>query len=452
MNIIIVGDGKVGATLVEHLSKEGHDVVVIDRDPKVIEQMVNSYDVMGICGNGANCEIQLEAGVDSADLFIAATSSDELNILSCLMAKKAGASHTIARVRNPDYLNQLPFFKDALGLSMIVNPELDAANEIAKVLRFPNAINIETFYRGLVDLVEIKIDDGNPLCNMQMTDIFNKFGIKILVCAVQRKNEVIIPRGDFIFKAGDRIHITAPRGVLVDFMKKLKIYKHRTKNIMIIGGGKMGYYLARQLCETGGYNVKIIENDLKRCEKLCELLPNADILHGDGTDREILLEQGLDGQDAFVALTTIDEENIIASMYASSLGVIKTVAKVNRVSYEVLESIGMDSAFSSKAIAANRIVAYARALENSGEESSVQTLYKLVGGQIEALEFKIETDFSGIDIPLRDLKLKRDTLIACIIRNHKVIYPGGNDCIELGDSIVVVTKRNHISSINEIFE
>lgn len=452
MNIIIVGDGKVGATLVEHLSIEGHNVVVIDRDQKNVEQIVNSFDVMGICGNGANCEIQLEAGVDSADLFIAATSSDELNILSCLMAKKAGAAHTIARVRNPDYLNQLPFFRDALGLSMIVNPEYDAANEIAKVLRFPNAINIETFYRGRVDLVEIKIDEGNPLCNMQMTDIFNKFGIKILVCAVQRKNEVIIPRGDFIFKAGDRIHITAPRGVLVDFMKKLKIYKHRTKNIMIIGGGKMGYYLARQLCETGGYDVKIIENDLERCEKLCELLPNADIIHGDGTDREILLEQGLDGQDAFVALTTIDEENIIASMYASSLGVIKTVAKVNRVSYEVLESIGMDSAFSSKAIAANRIVAYARALENSGEESSVQTLYKLVGGQVEALEFKIETDFSQIDIPLRDLKLKRDTLIACIIRNHKVIYPGGNDCIELGDRVVIVTKSNHISSINEIFE
>lgn len=452
MNIIIVGDGKVGATLVEHLSGEGHNVVVIDRDPKVIEQMVNSYDVMGICGNGANCEIQLEAGVDSADLFIAATSSDELNILSCLMAKKAGASHTIARVRNPDYLNQLPFFKDALGLSMIVNPELDAANEIAKVLRFPNAINIETFYRGLVDLVELKIDVENPLCNMQLTDIFNKFDVKILVCAVQRKNEVIIPRGDFILKAGDKIHATAPRGVLVDFMKKMKIYKHRTKNIMIIGGGKMGYYLARQLCETGGYNVKIIESDIERCEKLCEFLPKADIIHGDGTDRRILIEQGLEGQDAFVALTTIDEENIISSMYASSLGVSKTVAKVNRVSYEVLESIGMDSAISSKAIAANRILAYARAIENSGEESSVQTLYKLVGGQVEALEFKIETDFSQIDIPLRDLKLKRDTLIACIIRNHKVIYPGGNDCIELNDRVVIVTKSNHISSINEIFE
>ena len=279
MNIVIVGDGKVGATLVEHLSMEGHNVVVIDRDQKIVEQMVNSYDVMGICGNGSNCELQLEAGVDTSDLFVAATSSDELNILSCLMAKKAGAKHTIARVRNPDYLNQLPFFKDALGLSMVVNPEYDAANEIAKVLRFPNAINIETFYRGLVDLVELKIDEGNPLCNMQLTDIFNKFDVKILVCAVQRKNEVIIPRGDFVLQSGDRIHVTAPRGVLVSFMKKLKIYKHRTKDIMIIGGGKMGYYLARQLCETGGYNVKIIENNIERCEKLCELLPQIGRAH-----------------------------------------------------------------------------------------------------------------------------------------------------------------------------
>lgn len=452
MNIVIVGDGKVGSTLVEHLSMEGHNVVIIDRDQNLVEHIVNSFDVMGICGNGANYEVQLEAGVDSADLFIAVTSSDELNILSCLMAKKAGAGHTVARVRNPDYLNQIPFFKDALGISMVVNPEYDAANEIAKVLRFPNAINIETFYRGLVDLVELKIESGNPLCDIALTEIFNKFNVRVLVCAVQRKNEVVIPHGDFVLKEGDRIHITAPRGVLVNFMKKLKIYKHRTKNIMITGGGKMGYYLARQLCETGGYNVKIIENDADRCEKLCILLPDADIIHGDGTDREILIEQGLHSQDAFVALTTIDEENIISAMYASSIGVSKTVAKVNRVSYDVLESIGMDSAFSSKAIAANRIIAFARALENSGEESSVQTLYKLVGGQVEALEFKITADFSELKIPLRNLRLKNDTLIACIIRNHKVIFPGGNDSIELGDSIVIVTKRNHISSINEIFE
>lgn len=451
MNIVIVGDGKVGATLVEYLSLENHNIVVIDRDQKVVEQMVNSFDVMGICGNGASYDIQVEAGVNNADVFIAATSSDELNILSCLVAKRLGAEHTIARVRNPEYLKQLPFFKDSLGLSMVINPELDAANEIARVLRFPNAINMESFYRGRVDLAELKIEEGNPLCDMKLMDIFNTFKFRVLICAVQRKNEVIIPRGDFVLKKGDKIHITAPRGVLVKFMKKLGIYKHSTKNIMIIGGGKMGYYLARQLSETGGYNVKIIEIDPDRCEQLCETLPNVDIINGDGTDKAILMEQGLKNQDAFVALTRIDEENIISAMYASSLGIRKTVAKVNRVSYDVLESIGVDSAFSSKAIAANRIVGYVRALKNSGE-SSVQTLYKLVGNQIEALEFKITSDFKGIGVPLKDLELSKDTLIASIIRNHQVLFPSGNDTIELEDSVIVVSKSQQFRSINEIFE
>lgn len=450
MNIVIVGDGKVGATLVEHLSQEGHDIVVIDRDSKIVEQMVNSYDVMGICGNGASYDVQMEAGVSSARLFIAATSSDELNILCCLIAKKVGAHHTIARVRNPDYLKQLPFIKEELGLSMIVNPEYDAANEIAKVLRFPNAINIETFSRGNVDLAELKINDGNPLCDMALTDIFSAFKTKILVCAVQRKADVFIPRGDFVLKSGDKIHITAPRGELVRFMKKLGIYKHRTKDIMIIGGGKMGYYLARQLSESGGYNVKIIEIDRDRCDKLCTLLPDVNIINGDGTDRGILYEQGIESQDAFVALTTIDEENIISSMYASSLGISKTVAKVNRVSYQVLESIGMDSAFSSKAIAANRIIGYVRALENSGE-SSVQTLYKLVGGQVEALEFKITADFKNIGIPLKKLDINNDTLIASIIRDNHVIFPDGNDSIEIGDSVIIVSKSKQFRSINQIF-
>ncbi len=452
MRIVIVGGGKVGYTLIEHLSAEGHDIVLIDKSQKTLEDIVNKFDILGYCGNGADYEMQMSAGVDEAQLFVSTTSSDELNILCSLIAKKAGAEHTVARVRNPEYLKQIPFFKDELGLSMIVNPELDAANEISKVLRFPNAINVESFYRGLVDLAELKIEAGNGLCNMKLMDIFGTFNVKILICAVQRKNEVIIPRGDFVLKEGDKIHITAPRGVLVEFMKKLKIYKHRTKDIMIVGGGKMGYYLAQLLCSGGGYRVKIIENDYDRCVKLSELLPNAEIINGDGTDRALLLEQGLEAQDAFVALTTIDEENIIASMYASSLGIRKAVAKVNRVSYEVLESIGMDSAFSSKAIAANRIIGYVRALENSGEESSVQTLYKLVGGRVEALEFKISADFDGVNVPLRDLKIKGDTLIACIMRNHKVIFPGGNDCIETGDRVVIVTKANHISSINEIFE
>lgn len=451
MNIVIVGDGKVGATLVEHLSQEDHNIVVIDRDQKIVEQMVNNFDVMGICGNGASYDVQMEAGVDTARLFVAATSSDELNILCCLVAKKIGARHTIARVRNPEYLQQLMFFKEKLGLSMVVNPEYDAANEIAKVLSFPNAINIETFSRDSVDLAELKISQNNPLCDMMISDILKEFKTKILICAVQRKSDVFIPRGDFVLKSDDRIHVTAPRSELVKFMKKLGIYQHRTKNIMIIGGGKMGYYLARQLSESGGYNVKIIEIDPERCEELCTLLPDVNVINGDGTDRAVLYEQSIENQDAFVALTTIDEENIIASMYASSLGISKTVAKVNRVSYQVLESIGMDSAFSSKDIAVNRIVGYVRALENSGE-SSVQTLYKLVGGRVEALEFKIADDFAAIGIPLKDLRINSDTLICSIIRNNTVIFPDGNDTIEIGDSVIVVSKSRQITSINEIFK
>lgn len=450
MNIVIVGDGKVGATLVEYLSLENHNIVVIDRDQKVVEQMVNNFDVMGICGNGASYEVQVEAGVADAKLFVAATSSDELNILCCLMAKKIGAQHTIARVRNPEYMTQLAFIKDELGLSMVVNPEYDAANEIAKILRFPSAINIESFSKGNVDLAEIKITADSPLCDKQVVDIFNSLKTKVLICAVQRGNDIFIPRGDFVIKSGDKIHITASRTALIKFMKETKIYKHRTKDIMIIGGGKMGYYLARQLSGTGGYNIKIIEIDKARCEHLCVALPDVDIINADGTDRNVLHEQGIDHLDAFVALTTIDEENIITSMYASAIGISKTVAKVNRVSYQVLESIGMDSAFSSKELAANRIIAYIRALDNSGE-SSVQTLYRLLDGRIEALEFNITENFKKTGIPLKNLNLHENTLIGCIIRESQVVFPNGDDTIEIGDSVIVVSKKQGITSINEIF-
>lgn len=451
MKVVIAGDGKVGTTLVEHLSKEGHDVVVVDRDPKIVENLVNNFDVMGVCGNGASYDVQITAGVDDTDLFVSVTSSDELNILSCLVAKQAGAKNTTARVRNPEYLTQMPFFSEKLGISMIVNPELDTANEIAKVLRFPNAINIETFYRGHVDLAEIKIDGENPLCQMKIMDILQNFKVKVIVCAVQRKTEVIIPNGNFILEKGDKIHITASREELVKFMKKLGVYKHSTKDIMIVGGGKMGYYLARQLSETGGYNVKLIEMDLNRCETLAEALPNVQVINADGTDKDVLIEQGIEHQDAFVALTTIDEENIIASMHAAALGIRKTVAKVNRISFDVLESIGVDSAFSSKTVAANRIIGYVRALENSGE-SSVQTLYKLVDGKVEALEFAINNDFGKVGVSLKDLNLKNDTLIAAIIRNYQVIFPNGDDCIKTGDSVIVVSKSMRFRSINEIFK
>lgn len=450
MNIVIVGDGKVGAALTEHLSTEGHDVVVIDKDPKVVEEMVNQYDVMGLCGNGASYSVQKEAGVDKARLLIAATSSDELNILCCLVAKKIGAHHTIARVRNPEYAKQLHFFKEELGLSLVVNPEYAAANEIARVLRFPTALNMESFAGDRVDLAEIEIKTDNPLAGMRVCEIAGRFKARVLICAVQRGERVYIPNGHFALQAGDRIHITSKRSDMIAFMKELGIYRHRTKNVLISGGGKMGYYLALQLSETG-HKVKVIEINEQRAEVLADLLPHATVVCGDGSDRNILLEQGLDNQDAFVSLTTIDEENIITTMYASSIGVGKTVAKVNRVSYDILRSIGIETAVSSKTIAANQIIGYVRALENSGS-SSVQTLYKLVNDRVEALEFRIESqDAFYIGSTLKELQLKDDVMIGCILRKGKIIYPCGDDTIENGDNVIVITTRNGFKNFEEIF-
>lgn len=450
MNIVIVGDGKVGAALTEHLSTEGHDVVVIDKDPKVVEEMVNQYDVMGLCGNGASYSVQMEAGVDKARLLIAATSSDELNILCCLVAKKIGAHHTVARVRNPEYAKQLHFFKEELGLSLVVNPEFAAANEIARVLRFPTALNMESFAGDRVDLAEIEIKADNPLAGMCVYEIVGRFKARVLICAVQRGENVYIPNGNFGLQAGDRIHITSKRSDMIAFMKELGIYRHRTKNVLISGGGKMGYYLARQLSETG-HKVKVIEIEEQRAEILADLLPHATVICGDGSDRNLLLEQGLDNQDAFVSLTTIDEENIITTMYASSIGVGKTVAKVNRVSYDILQSIGIETAVSSKTIAANQILGYVRALENSGA-SSVQTLYKLVNDRVEALEFRIETEAAFyIGRTLKELQLKDDVIIGCILRKGKIIYPCGDDTIENGDNVIVITARSGFKNFEEIF-
>lgn len=450
MDIVIVGDGKVGSALTEHLSMEGHDVVVIDKDPKVVDAMVNQYDVMGLCGNGASYSVQMEAGVDKARLLIAATSSDEMNILCCLVAKKIGAHHTIARVRNPEYAKQLHFFKEELGLSLVVNPEFAAANEIARVLRFPSALNMESFAGDLVDLAEIELKADNPLSSMRVSEIAGKFKARVLICAVQRGEDVYIPNGNFTLQTGDRIHITSKRSDMVAFMKELGIYRHRTKNVLISGGGKMGYYLAKQLSETG-HKVKVIEIDEQRAETLADLLPNATVVCGDGSDRSVLLEQGLDNQDAFVALTTIDEENIITTMYASSIGVGKTVAKVNRVSYDILQSIGIKTAVSSKTIAANQIIGYVRALENSGA-SSVQTLYKLVDDRVEALEFRIETENAFyIGSTLKELQLKPDVMIGCILRKGKIIYPCGDDTIENGDCVIVITTQYGFKNFEEIF-
>ena len=451
MKIIIVGDGKVGMTLTEFLSQEGYDITVIDHNPKVVNHVINTYDVMAINGNGASYDILVEAGAARADLLIAATSSDELNILSCLMAKKIGAKNTIARVRNPEYAQQLVFLREELGLSMVVNPELEAAREISRILRFPTAIKLDCFSKGRVDLAEIKLPERGHLAGQRLCELYRICKEKILVCAVQREERVIIPDGNFVLAAGDKIHITGTHAALASFVKAIGMFKEKSKHVMIIGGGKISYYLAHQMLDIG-VDIKIIEKDEARCLELSDRLPRATVICGDGTDQDTLIEEGLASSDACVVLTGIDEENIVVSLYAQSLGIAKVITKIDRISFtDMVESVGIDSFVSPKTITANRIIRYVRAMQASGEHS-VKTLYKIVNNQAEALEFLIPQDCTYTNIPLKDLPTRKGILFASIIRRGRVIIPGGDDHLEAGDSVIVIAvAEDFIKNLEDIF-
>ncbi|MBR5236654.1 MAG: Trk system potassium transporter TrkA [Clostridia bacterium] len=451
MKIIIVGDGKVGMTLTEFLSQEGYDITVIDHNPKVVNHVINTYDVMAINGNGASYDILVEAGAARADLLIAATSSDELNILSCLMAKKIGAKNTIARVRNPEYAQQLVFLREELGLSMVVNPELEAAREISRILRFPTAIKLDCFSKGRVDLAEIKLPERGHLAGQRLCELYRICKEKILVCAVQREERVIIPDGNFVLAAGDKIHITGTHAALASFFKAIGMFKEKSKHVMIIGGGKISYYLAHQMLDIG-VDIKIIEKDEARCLELSDRLPRATVICGDGTDQDTLIEEGLASSDACVVLTGIDEENIVVSLYAQSLGIAKVITKIDRISFtDMVESVGIDSFVSPKTITANRIIRYVRAMQASGEHS-VKTLYKIVNNQAEALEFLIPQDCTYTNIPLKDLPTRKGILFASIIRRGRVIIPGGDDHLEAGDSVIVIAvAEDFIKNLEDIF-
>ncbi len=451
MKIIIVGDGKVGVALTEHLSLEGHDITVIDRNPEVVEHVVNAYDIMGISGNGANYGTLIEAGAARADLLIAATSSDELNILSCLMAKKIGTKNTIARVRNPEYAQQLTFIREELGLSMVVNPEFEAARDISRVLRFPSAIALDCFSKGRVELAEIKLPENGYLAGHRLADLYKICKDKVLICAVQRGEEVYIPDGHFVLEAGDKIHVTGSHAALASFFKSIDMFKQKSKHVLIVGGGKIAYYLARHMAASG-VDVKIIEKDKERCLHLSENLPRATVICGDGTDQDTLLEEGLADSDACVSLTGIDEENIIVSLYAQSLGVDKVIAKVDRMSFvDMVESLGLDSFVSPKSITANRIVRYVRAMQDSGD-SSIKTLYKIVNNQVEALEFSVKDESSYTNVPFKKLPTKDGMLFAAIIRHSRVIIPGGDDHLEVGDSVIIVTSTNgYVKNLEDVF-
>ncbi len=450
MHIIIVGLGKLGITMTKQLVKEGHSITVVDTNNEKLTKAVDTYDVMGVCGNGATCETLEIAGASKAKLIIAATASDEMNILCCLIANRMGTENTIARVRNPDYAAQMQFLRNELGISMIVNPEFETANEISRIIRFPSAANLDSFARGKIEIASIRIHSDNTLCNTPLYDLRKKSKAKVLVCAVQRNDEVFIPSGDFVIRCDDTISITGTRAELALFMKQTGVYKQKIKNVMIIGGGRIGYYLSKLLSGTGR-NIKLIEQSDARCYHLADMLDDVTVVHGDGTDQDMLDEQGLDMQDALVSLTGIDEENIIVSMYAESKGINKVITKVNRHSYSILTDIGLETVVSPQIVAGNLVTRYVRALHNSAGNSQIQTLHKLVNGKVEAVEFIVPEDAGYENIPFKDLNLLPNILIGCIIRNGKTIFPGGNDVMKANDNVIVVTAGRIIEDLHDIF-
>lgn len=452
MKIVIIGDGKVGYKLAKQLSEENYDIVLIDNNAVKLKEAINNLDIICVNGDGVSADVQIEAGVPEADLVIACASADEHNMLSCLIAKGLGAENTIARVRNPIYYRQIDMIKEDLHLSMVVNPELAVATEIARVMIFPDANKIETFMKDRLELVEFPVRENNPLIGNKLADIYRKYQIKILVCAIQRGKEVYIPDGEFVLQEGDKLHIAATHKNIEQFFGKMGKRKNRIQKVIICGGGRVGFYLARQLSNMG-MQVKIIEHNLEKCENLCEQLTNVTIIHGDATDHDLLIEEGVREADALIALTGIDEENIIMGLFAKKQGVRKIIAKVNEDSRaQMIDGLGIDSVVSAKSATADAILSYVRARQNSLRSANVESMYRLVDNRVEALEFIINEETNYTNIPLKDLRTKKNTLIACIGRNRKTIIPSGNDSIQVGDSVVIITREKKLQDITDILE
>ncbi len=438
MKIIIVGCGKVGKTLAEELNKEDNEVTVIDRRYAEVESLSNKFDVMGVVGNGASYKTQMEAGIEKADILIAVTGSDELNLLCCLIAKRAGNCQTIARVRNPEYSEEIGFVKGALGLAMTINPEFAAAQEIARVLRFPSAIKIDTFAKGRVEMLKFRVPGESRLNGMLVMNIAPKLGADVLVCAVERDGEIFIPKGDFRLQEKDVVSIIAGPKKASDFFKKIGIETHQVKDTMIVGGGDTGYYLAK-LLQPMGIGIKLIEQNEERCNLLSELLPKAQIIHADGSEQIVLIEEGVGQAEAFVALTNIDEENVMLSLFARSQTSGKIATKINRMDFDrVIKELDLDTTVYPKKITALYILQFVRAMKNS-IGCNVETMYRILDDKAEALEFVVKDSSELPGIPLEKLKIKENTLVACIIRGRQIIIPRGKDEMRVGDSVVVTT-------------
>lgn len=451
LQIIIVGCGKVGITLIEQLSKEGHDITIIDKNTAKVQNISNLYDVMGIVGNGASYSVQIEAGIESADLIIAVTDSDELNLLCCTVAKQVGNCAAIARVRTPDYSKEVGYLREKLGLAMIINPELEAAKEAARILYMPTVLEVNSFAHGQAEMIKFIVPSDNKLDGMTIALLGRNITEKILICAIERNGEVYIPSGDFRIQSGDTISFVASRMMAKSFLESIGFKTNPVKDTIIIGGGKAAYYLAHQLLHAG-ISVKIIESDQKRCEELSILLPKAIIINGDGTDEELLKEEGIEHVESFVPLTGIDEENVMLTLYAKQVSDAKVITKINRITFKnVINTLNLGSVIYPKYITSEAIIAYVRAKKDS-MDSNIETLYHLFDQRVEALEFRVSVKSAVTGIPLKDLNLKKNLLISFINRNGDIIIPSGNDSIEIGDTVMIVTTHTGFNDILDILK
>ena len=451
MKIIIAGAGKIGYSVASILVNEGHDITVIDKNPDIVSNISNNLDVICVEGSATNSDTLLDAGAAGADLIMAAMRSDEMNMVCGITARKLGTQHVIARIRDTDYLSQTEFLRDALGLSVIVNPELECAREISRILRFPGAIRVDTFASGSAEIVEHRVVSGSRLDGLQLKDMVRTFGAKVLVGVVQRGGDAEIPNGDFVIRSGDLLSLTGDSAELRKFFISAGLYSKPVKNVMIMGGGRIAVHLTKLLQESG-MSVTVVEADRARCNDLCELIPSARIVWGDGTLNEVLQEEGISRSDAFVALTGDDGDDIITSMYAKHCGVGRIVVKANREYYSgILESAGLESVVTPKALISQQLARYVRAMDNSAG-SSMETLYRLADGKAEALEFKVSEGSRCIGIPLKSLRLRSNLIISSIVRRNQTIIPDGDTVIRPGDHAVVMTRAGWLKNLDSVLD
>ncbi len=451
MNIIIAGGGKVGASLARQLASEGYDITVIDTEQSVIDECVEKFDVIGIKGNCASMQVLRDAGTESAELLIAGTGADEVNLLCCTTAHALNPNlHTIARIRNPEYNEQIYEMKDIFGLSLVVNPERQAATEIARLLKFPGFLHRDTFAKGRTEIVELKIDEESKLCNVPLFEMNSIVKCRVLVCAVLRDGEALTPNGSFVLREGDRIFVTAPTENLTVLLKNLGIITRKVRTVMICGGGRISYYLADML-ESDGIDVQIIEKDEERCAALCDLLPTTTVIRGDGTDQELLESEGLARADALVSLTGVDELNMVVSMYANVRGVPQVITKLAHIENKnLINDLELGSVIRPRELCSNNIIRYVRAMQN--QSGAAVSVHAIADGQVEAIEFLVDGTTEHCGIPLKEIKLHENVLLVSITHGSHTEIPNGNSKFRVGDTIVVVTGgRGSYRQLNDIF-